>query len=128
MKYIVHIDEPWFSLIKLGIKNVEARINIGDFSKICIGDSIEWYNNDLSIERRYITIVKNVKFYRTFAEYLKREQLAKTLPSIETIADGIKIYHKHLTEADITKEEIYGVIAIYLKTQWIKRNQRSSST
>ena len=34
MNYRKHLSEPWFSLIKLGIKTVEGRLNKGVFSKI----------------------------------------------------------------------------------------------
>ena len=43
MKYTKHLSEPWFTLIKLGIKTCEGRLNKGDFSKMKINDTIEFF-------------------------------------------------------------------------------------
>lgn len=48
MKYIEHVSEPWFSLILLGIKKVEGRLNKGRFGEMKEGDIIEWYNDDFN--------------------------------------------------------------------------------
>ena len=45
--YYKNISEPWFSLIKLKIKSVEGRLNKGEFSKMKIGDIIEFSNEEL---------------------------------------------------------------------------------
>ena len=33
MNYKKHLSEPWFTLLKLGLKTVEARLNKGDLVK-----------------------------------------------------------------------------------------------
>jgi ASC-1-like (ASCH) protein len=38
--YTKHLSEPWFSLIKIGSKKCEGRLNKGDFSKMKKGDYI----------------------------------------------------------------------------------------
>lgn len=35
-------SEPWFTLISMGLKNVEGRKNKGKFKEIIVGDIIEW--------------------------------------------------------------------------------------
>ena len=42
MKYNKHLSEPWFSLIKLGLKTCEGRLNKGEFSKMKVNDTIEF--------------------------------------------------------------------------------------
>ena len=42
MKYTKHLSEPWFTLIKLGIKTCEGRLNKGDFSNMKVNDTIEF--------------------------------------------------------------------------------------
>ena len=37
-EYTKHLTEPWFSLIKLGIKKCEGRLKEGDFAEIKKGD------------------------------------------------------------------------------------------
>ena len=34
MIYEKNLSEPWFSLIKLGLKTVEGRLNKGDFKEL----------------------------------------------------------------------------------------------
>ena len=46
-EYNKNLSEPWFSLIKLGIKTCEGRLNKGDFSKMNKGDYIVFENNDM---------------------------------------------------------------------------------
>lgn len=52
----MHLSEPWFTLIKLGIKNVEGRLNKGKFKELKEGDIIEWYNDDFN-HRSFLTKV-----------------------------------------------------------------------
>ena len=44
--YSKSLSEPWFSLIKLGLKTVEGRLYKGEFSKFEINDIIEWTNDN----------------------------------------------------------------------------------
>jgi ASC-1-like (ASCH) protein len=38
--YTKHLSEPWFSLIKIGAKTCEGRLNKGEFSIMKKGDKI----------------------------------------------------------------------------------------
>ena len=100
------LSEPWFSLTKYKIKKVEGRLNKGDFSKMQIGDSIFFTNNDLGFERSFLIKIKKISNYETFEEYLKNEGLEKTLPTVESIEDGIKVYYKYYTKNDELKYKI----------------------
>ena len=46
-EYTKHLSEPWFSLIKLGIKKCEGRLKKGDFAEIKKGDYIISINNTM---------------------------------------------------------------------------------
>ncbi len=46
--YTKTLSEPWFTLIGLGIKKCEGRLNKDDFAKMKKGDTIIFENNDFS--------------------------------------------------------------------------------
>ena len=111
MKYKKHLSEPWFSLIKIGVKSVEGRLNKGDFKEMVAGDEIIFYNDDQPFHREYKVIIESVKNYGTFNEYLIGETLKRALPGIERIKDGVEIYYQWYKKDEST----YGVKAIRLK-------------
>ena len=106
--YIKHLSEPWFTLIKLGIKTCEGRLFKGDFSLMEENDIITFINNDF-FQRRIDVKIKSVKRYDSFESYLYSEKLEKCLPGIDNIDDGLDIYYKYFSEEN---ERKYGVIAI----------------
>ena len=55
--YTKNVGEPWFSLIKLGLKSVEGRLNKGEFSKFKKNDIVVWTNNDFGNLRSVKTII-----------------------------------------------------------------------
>ncbi len=105
------VKEPWFSLIKFGIKTVEGRLNKGEFSEMKIGDSIRFINYDLNLEspRKFTIKITNITNYSTFESYLKSETLQKCLPGIDNIDDGLKIYYSFYNKNDELK---YGIRAL----------------
>jgi ASC-1-like (ASCH) protein len=105
------LSEPWFSLIKLGIKKVEGRLNKGDFKEMKIGDSVTFTNNDFKEREFTIQVVKKTE-YKSFDEYLSKEGLETTLPGIDTIEEGLSVYYKYFSKED---EKTYGVIAVSFK-------------
>ena len=107
--YTKTISEPWFSLIKLGIKNVEGRLDKNDFVKIKKGDIIKLTNNIFGFNREFNITVQSVKKYTNFEEYLNEEGLDSCLPGIDSIEEGLYIYYTYYTKTD---EEIFGVKAI----------------
>ncbi len=112
--YRKNISEPWFSLIAVGCKTVEGRLNKGDWEKMEEGDQIDWYNKEMEplIKREYRTVILKKTHYPSFENYLENEGLRNTLPSIEDPNDGLKIYQTYYSEED---EKIYGVIALELR-------------
>lgn len=109
--YIMHVSEPWFSLISLGIKTIEGRLNKGKFKAMEVGELIEWTNNDFS-SRHILTKIKDKRYYNSFKEYLETEGLEKTLPAIPNIKMGTDVYYKYYNKQD---EQKYGIVAIELE-------------
>lgn len=110
-KLLENLAEPWFSLIKLGIKKVEGRLCKNRFRELKVGDLIIWENNDF-VERVVKTKVSALRTYKTFLEYLEKEKHNSPLPGMESIEEQCAVYYKYYTLAD---EEKYGVVAIELE-------------
>jgi len=110
--YRKHLSEPWFSLMAVGCKTIEGRLNQGDWHSIEEGDQIDWYNDDFGLKREFKTVIISKKVYKCFTSYLITEGLNKTLPTIENLEDGLKIYHMYYKPTD---EEKYGIVALELK-------------
>ena len=110
--YEKNLSEPWFSLIKLGLKTVEGRLNKGDFQIIKKNDIIKFTNNDFSLPRKYKVKVTSKKVYNTFIEYLKNETLEKCLPGIDSLEEGLSVYYKYYKKED---EQTYKIVALRFK-------------
>lgn len=110
--YTKHLSEPWFSLIKIGAKKCEGRLNKGDFSEMKKGDFIIFQNNDFGFPRSFRCKITSIHNYSSFENYLETETLEKCLPGIDTIEEGISIYYKYYKKED---EEEYHIRAIRLK-------------
>lgn len=102
------VSEPWFSLIKLGHKTREGRINKTKSASINIGDLVLFTNNELGVFRKFTVEIKNIVYYDDFQSYLENETLEKCLPCIDTIEDGLKVYYKYYTKYE---EYEYGIKA-----------------
>lgn len=105
------VQEPWFTLISLGLKSVEGRVNKGEWSKMEAGDQIEFVNKDRSI----VATVVSTKVYPSFYRYIKEEGLQKCLPSVKSIREGVNIYHSFPNFKENAKE--HGVIAIRVQVK-----------
>jgi ASC-1-like (ASCH) protein len=112
VEYKKNLSEPWFSLIKLGIKKYEGRLNKGDFAKMNKGDILIFENNDFGFLRSFRCRIKNTKKFDTFQQFLQTKTLKKCLPGIDTIDNGVKVYYKYYTKHD---EEKYKIISIRMK-------------
>jgi len=106
----MHLSEPWFTLINLGLKKVEGRLNKGKFKELKDGDIIEWYNDDFKHRSFFTKVVKKME-YISFKEYLNKEGLQNCLPGMPNIEHGLSVYYKYYTKEDETQ---FGVIAIKL--------------
>jgi ASC-1-like (ASCH) protein len=107
--YSTNVSEPWFTLIKLGIKTVEGTLNKTDFYKIKIGDTIIFTNFDFDFERKIYVKIINIKHYDTFKLYLQNEKLENCLPGVDTIEEGIKIFYNFYTSFDEYKNKVKAI-------------------
>ncbi|KAL4632248.1 hypothetical protein ACB092_04G036800 [Castanea dentata] len=89
---------------KDGKKTIEGRCAVGDYNRIGSGTLI-LFNKCVVLE------VQDVHPYASFSEMLGAESLAKVLPGVETIEEGVQIYRKFYTEE---KEKTNGVLAIHV--------------
>ncbi len=108
------VAEPWFSLIGLGAKTVEGRLNKGAFSGLRPGQVVTWTNAELGFERSMRTKVVAVATYPTFAAYLRAETVKACLPApgVTTVARGVSVYRRFYSAA---AESEHGVLAIRLE-------------
>ncbi|XP_065866808.1 uncharacterized protein [Euphorbia lathyris] len=100
--YELHVQEPFFSLLKDGLKTVEGRCAGGKHSRIEPGDRV-------LLNKCMVVEVKDVHRYPSFLEMLEAESLPEVLPGVKTIEEGVKIYRQFYTEE---REMSNGVIAI----------------
>lgn len=106
-----HLDEPWYSLVLLGIKTVEGRINDERVSNIKIGDSIVFINNELGYERSCRVKITCIVNYDSLQSYLENETIANCLPGVDNMNNALRIYYSYFT----TNDEIeYGIKALSL--------------
>ncbi|XP_017975205.1 PREDICTED: uncharacterized protein LOC18602432 [Theobroma cacao] len=102
INFELHVQEPFFTQLKDGLKTMEGRCAVGDYNRIASGALI-LFNKCLVLE------VQDVHRYASFFEMLEAESLAKVLPGVETIDEGIQVYRKFYSEE---KEMSNGVLAI----------------
>ena len=115
--YSEHLSEICFTLINLGLKTVEVRLNKGDFSKMNIGEVIEWINDDFNERTCFTEIVpKRSCFTKIIAktEYKSIEDYIKCggLSGIPSLEHGLNMHYKYFTKED---EDKYGIVAIKIK-------------
>lgn len=98
----LHVQEPYFSQLKDGLKTIEGRCAVGDYNQIGPGTL-------LLINKCLLLKVQYVKWYASFSEMMEAESLSKVLPGIKIIEEGVQVYRKFYTEE---KEKSNGVLAI----------------
>lgn len=102
----LHVQEPFLQQLKDRRKTIEGRCAVGDYNRIGSGNLI-LFNKCLVLE------VQDVHRYTSFAEMLEAESLAKVLPGVKTIKEGVQIYRKFYTEE---KERSNGVLGLCVAT------------
>ena len=93
-EYTEYISEPWFTLIKLGIKKCHSKINEGNYRKMDRGDIIKFTNNDFGNERSCMVEIRFRRVYNTFKDLLSHETLDMCLPGLDSYEEGVNIYNK----------------------------------
>lgn len=104
----IHCEDPWFSLIRKGIKPVEGRKSTHSYKKIKVGDKINFTNGT----ENFLAIVTEIREYATIENYLEDVTLEKALPGIKTVEEGLNIYYQWSSEEKIRQ---YGFLGIFVK-------------
>lgn len=93
------VQQPWLDHILKGRKTVEGR-----FAELQRGDIL------VIAGRRFR--VSSIARYDGFKAYLTQEGLARTLPGVTSVAEGVAIYRRFYAEE---AERQHGVLAIRIK-------------
>ncbi|KAI3470331.1 hypothetical protein Pfo_026994 [Paulownia fortunei] len=101
----LHVQEPFFSQLNDGLKTIEGRCAVGDYKRIKCGHLL-LFNKCLTLQ------VQDIRQYASFHEMLEAESLAKVLPGVSSIEEGVQIYRNFYSEE---KERSNGVLAICVK-------------
>ncbi len=104
----IHCDDPWFSYIRQGLKPVEGRKATHSYKKITTGDFINFSNGTESFK----ALVTEIRQYESLEAYLEDVTLAKALPGVNTLQEGLDIYYQWSTEEKIKQ---YGFLGIFIK-------------
>lgn len=108
-----HLSEPWFSLVSTGNKEYEGRLgNNAEFTKVDIGATITWYNDDLGFRRDVSTRITSKSRYKSFGAMLRSKGLSKVLPTVKTIAHGESVYRHFYSDEKVA---IHGVLCLGLE-------------
>ncbi|CAL5200060.1 unnamed protein product [Lathyrus oleraceus] len=102
VSFQLHVQEPFFTQLKDGLKTIEGRCASAKYNRIELGNLI-LLNKSLVFE------VQGVRRYPSFFDMLETEGLGKVLPGVESVEEGVKIYRRFYTEE---MEQANGVLAI----------------
>ena len=76
------------------------------------GDIIEFTNDQQGYQRKFRVKIKKINKYNKFEDYLENCKLKYCLPGIDTIKEGIDIYHNIYSPEDENK---FKVLAFHIK-------------
>ena len=106
--YEKHLCEPWFTLVAIGLKKGEGRLDRGDFSKMQPNDIIIFHNSDLGFKRTCKVQIYHIRKYENMQSLIQKENLDILLPSVKNQEDATKIY-QNIYKNDFDK---YAAIAL----------------
>lgn len=92
----MYIKEPWMTLIREGLKEVEGRLYKGDVMDYRVGDKLNFVHKtrDGEMENLMVKITKLEK-YPDFKALLYNEKLYRVLPGFPSIRTGNELYEKY---------------------------------
>ncbi len=115
----LNVSEPWFRALRDGVKTVEGRLHKGKFAALRPGTVLVIARSgppsarapSSRAPRPFVAVVTRVVRYASFAEYLSQEGLARTLPGVKTLEDGVAVYRAFYSAQD---EAQHGVAAVHI--------------
>ena len=103
-----HLDEDVFEVVKLGIKNVEVRVNDEKRRKMKIGDEIVFFKRTLE-EEKIVTKITNLRLFNNFDELVKEYNIERLYLDTFSKEEFVKLLGRFYS---IEEQEKYGVVAI----------------
>lgn len=104
-KFIMHCEDPWFSLLQTGIKQVEGRKGSPKYRAIQVSDVIVFQCDD----RQFHAKVRCIDSFTSLDDYLNKVTVQKALPGIESIEEARRIYLQWSTLEEIDKHGFLGI-------------------
>lgn len=87
--HYLSIQAPYFDFIASGIKTVEGRKNSPKYQEYKVGDTLIFTSGN----KECATTITYIRKYNDVDDYLTAETLAKALPGIHLMDEGIRIYN-----------------------------------
>ena len=87
--YEFNLDQRWGLLMAAGIKVVEGRPRVGKHADVAPGMRFRARFPGGVIEGK----VSSVVYYRSFGDMLVGETLERVLPGVDSLQEGMAIYH-----------------------------------
>lgn len=116
MEYSITVDEPWFTCICNGSKNVEGRLNLCEWDNLkerMLKDTqYIWVINGSNKTQRIQVVVDSIVEYNgpcALVRYLETESVSDIFPNTSSIADACEIYLKFWEWQEIEEN---GILAI----------------
>lgn len=106
--FYMDIKKTYFDLIRDGTKDVEGRKNSPTWSWVEPGVKFTLRSGNETLEVKCVA----TRLYASLEEYLMKEGLARTLPGVESVEEGVKIYLQWSTEVEVKR---WGIKAIQLE-------------
>lgn len=105
------LKEKWFNFIKSGQKTIEGRLNRGTFSRVNVGDIVEFTKSG-SDEMVRVKVI-DIKKYKSFEDmFVSSNNINAALPGVDSPTAAVEIYHKIYTE-DMIRQ--HGVVAAHIR-------------
>lgn len=104
----IHCEDPWFSLIRQGLKSVEGRKNTHSYKKLQVGSFINFSNGKES----FMAVVTEVRSYSSLEKYLEDVTVDKALPGIVSLEEALKVYYQWSAPEKINQ---YGFLGIFIR-------------
>jgi ASC-1-like (ASCH) protein len=105
---VINNPNPWFDLILTGKKTIEGRLNKGLYQLLKPQQSLRF--RDRPNDRIMQVVIKGIRKYDSFRDYIQSEGLDKVAPHLQTIEEAVTTYKKFYKEAN--PDIKYGVLAI----------------
>ncbi len=116
----VLLHDTYFSAILSGEKPVDGRINKPPYDTLNIGDLIHFVGTQTVTMEAYFEITGRT-FYKSFREMLEKEGIARCLPGVASVDDGVAIYHAFPKYEENEKQ--FGVVAFGIKQSSYKETE-----